>query len=47
MQELFKAAAEKCKAEVRGLPKGEKGRAWRRCIGETVRAELAKYEHTV
>jgi hypothetical protein len=47
IQDLFKAAAEKCKMEVKGLPKGERGRAWRRCIGEHVKAELAKYEHTV
>lgn len=47
IQDLFRAAAEKCKAEVKGLPRGEKGKAWRRCIGEYVKAELAKYEHTV
>jgi hypothetical protein len=29
------------------VTKGEKGKAWRRCIGEYVKAELAKYEHTV
>ena len=47
IQDLFRAAAEKCKMEVKGLPRGEKGKAWRRCIGEYVKAELAKYEHTV
>jgi len=47
IQDLFRAAAEKCKAETKGLPRGEKGRAWRRCIGEYVKSELAKYEHTV
>jgi hypothetical protein len=46
IQDLFRAAAEKCKAETKGY-KGEKGKAWRRCIGEYVKAELAKYEHTV
>jgi len=47
IQDLFRAAADKCKAEVKGLPRGEKGKAWRRCIGEYVKSELAKYEHTV
>ena len=47
IQDLFRAAADKCKAETKGLPRGEKGKAWRRCIGETVKAELAKYENTV
>jgi len=47
IQDLFRAAAEKCKAETKGLPRGEKGKAWRRCIGENVKSELAKYEQTV
>lgn len=44
IQEIFKRAAEHCKTQVKGLPKGEKGKAWRRCIGEYVKSELAKYE---
>lgn len=44
IQDLFRQAAEECKAEVKGLPRGEKGRAWRKCIGEHVKAKLAQYE---
>lgn len=44
IQDIFKEVAAECKEKVRGLPRGEKGRAWRQCIGEGVKARLAQLE---
>ncbi len=45
IQELMREVAHKCKAEVAGLPKGERVRAYRACVGREIRAKLSQYEY--
>lgn len=44
IQDLMREAAHKCSAEVKGLPKGERVKAYRECIGRTIKEKLAAYE---
>jgi hypothetical protein len=43
IQDIFKTVAKECAAQVKGLPKGERVQAYRKCIGERMKAELARY----
>ncbi len=47
MKDIFREVAKSCAAQVKGLPKGERLRAYRQCIKENVKARLATYEHKV
>lgn len=45
IQDIMREVAHKCKAEVAGLPKGERVRAYRACVGREVKAKLSQYEY--
>ena len=41
MKDIFREVAKSCAAQVKGLPKGERLRAYRQCIREGIKARLA------
>ncbi len=43
MKDLFRSAAKECAAHVKGLPKGERVQAYRKCISDKLKAEIARY----
>jgi len=47
MKDIFREVAKSCATQVKGLPKGERLRAYRQCIKEGIKAKLAAYETKV
>jgi len=47
MKDIFREVAKSCATQVKGLPKGERLRAYRQCIKDGIKAKLAAYETKV
>jgi hypothetical protein len=45
MKDIFREVARSCATQVKGLPKGERLRAYRQCVKEGIKARVASYEH--